>query len=64
MVAVNILAGIIRFNPVDFVIANVQTQGAAAAALFRPKGNAIPPAASAKDPMAVDLTRVRRLIPP
>lgn len=32
MVAVNILAGIIRFNPVDFVIANVQTQGAAATA--------------------------------
>ena len=35
MVAVNILAGIIRFNPIDFVIANVQTQRAAATAVYR-----------------------------
>ena len=36
----------------------------AAAALFKPKGSEIPPAASARDPIAVDFTRVRRLIPP
>ena len=35
MVAVNILAGIIRFNPIDFVIANVQTQRATATAVYR-----------------------------
>jgi hypothetical protein len=88
MIAVDILPGIIRFHPVNFVVTDMQAQRAAlpqfteqapqttlssagctafctaAAALFNPNGNEIPPAASAREPIAVDLTSVRRLIPP
>jgi hypothetical protein len=88
MIAINIIAGIIRFDPVHFIITDVQAQRTATTAVYRtgspyhfifrglhgvlyrrsgafmPKGKESPPAASAREPIAVDLTSIRRLIPP
>ncbi|GKL13823.1 hypothetical protein NUBL12144_06450 [Klebsiella pneumoniae] len=87
MVAVAVVAGIIRFDVNHFIITHVQPQGAAAAAVNRAgapdnagvvpvacctaaaarrsvKGRVSPPAASAREPRAVDLSSARRLTPP
>jgi hypothetical protein len=34
MIAVNVIAGIVRFDPVDLVVTHVQAQRAAAAAVY------------------------------